>query len=73
MLDMAETFCEDVGYHIISPNKPEIDCPVSNALLDEVISNVNVFCHHVIDGVLGQEISGMIVDMWSGRNLSTLV
>ena len=63
MLDARKTLHEDIGCHIVGPDESEVNRTIRDAFLNEMIPYVNVFSHSMVDRVLGEEISCIIVDV----------
>ena len=67
VLHQLERFGEDVSSHVIRANEQESDRLVRYAFTNEVISDINMLCCHMIDGVMRKEVSSPIVNVQCGR------
>ncbi len=75
MLVLGDCQClgQNVGCHIISPYKLEVDATIDDTLPDKMIPDIDVLCHGVIDGVLGKKVSSAIIDVQSSWSTCTFV
>ena len=69
MLHQQEGLGQGIHSHIISTNEQEFDQTISDAFMNEVIPNVNMFHCRVVDWVPGKQISSSIVDIQGGGAL----
>ena len=63
MLDVCKTLREDIGCHIVGPDESEVNRTIGDAFLNEMIPYIDVFSRSMVDRVLGEEISCIIVDV----------
>src|SRR5258708_36141644 len=73
MLVLGDCQClgQNIGCHIISPYKLEVDAAVDDSLPDKVIPDINVLCHGMIERDPGKKICSMIIHVQSSWSICT--